>query len=585
MAAIVGTAASGSGEGGSPGPVSPYPPVRLDSRPSPLCNFDRIMLAPDGDRVVAWSGSKNHILATQVPPPFGNLTVTAFPGKAAAATPPPKSYYGPDLVLPVRWDGELLWARATRNRMLAIDIGQDKVEERGVLPAAFDRIDLRATTDGDLSALQEPVVRNAVSRVGGDFYRAGITLGRQPSLFGVRTGNLSLVRLGASDGPPLLRASFTRRLLAFPDTRHFEGGLTYAGAPDRASGNYLPYQLPIVDLATGEVVGKFNGAEVRLDATAPIALASLRRTLAAGGAILDASYRNGRLAVLARVEEGRIAALRVGPTGLSRIDLCTDSPPAAPTPRLSIFGIDRSGREVMRPGVPIAIHLTRPTGRGRDLVIVFDGGPTGSLSDNYLPPVAGRLMGKDRDLLVVDYAGSVGGGPQLTSRLTTGGLAAIAEDVDALLAWLKAHPYRRVYLDGGSFGAIPAMLALKRDRKRFAAAIFTVPLLKLRDPTEWTQRRPFGTISAPGQLAFEEAVFGGADGRARFALDLSRLVASTPFGEQDAFFFGQADFTSQAQDLPKEIRSRIATLKAGHHESLGVRADYLREVESILAKR
>src|SRR3954465_10891733 len=89
--------------------VSPYPPVRLTSATPSVCTFDRIMLAPDGDRVVVWAGDKSHILATQVPPPFGNLMIVGFPTRRAAASPP-KLYDGPDLVLPVRFEGARLWA-------------------------------------------------------------------------------------------------------------------------------------------------------------------------------------------------------------------------------------------------------------------------------------------------------------------------------------------------------------------------------------------------------------------------------------------------------------------------------------------
>jgi hypothetical protein len=414
-----------------------------------------------------------------------------------------------------------------------------------------------------------------------EFIRANITLGERPTMFGVRSGDLSLMRV--EGGEPMLRASYTRRILAFPDARNFEGGLAYVGAPDRAGGEFLPYQLPIVDLATGKVVGRFNGAEVRLDTANPD-LAPLRRMLAGGGALLDATYRKGNLAVLARLREGRVAALRLGPDGVTRIDLCTTAPLTAVTPRLRIFGIDRYGNEAMRPGLPSAILYSRLARPARDLVIVFDGGPTGSLSDNYLPPEVARLMGSDRDVLALDYAGSVGGGPQLTHRLIAGGMPAIAEDVDALLRWLDRHPYRRVYLSGGSFGSIPTMVALKKARERFVAAVFTVPLLKLRDPTEWTQHLPDRPVSSVGQLAFEEAVFGGKKGRARFAEDLVRLVASTPFGKRDRFFFGAQDPTSQADDLPVAARSRAITLRGGFHQTVGVREDYWRQVDQVFLK-
>jgi hypothetical protein len=128
------------------------------------------------------------------------------------------------------------------------------------------------------------------------------------------------------------------------------------------------------------------------------------------------------------------------------------------------------------------------------------------------------------------------------------------------------------------------MIALKKARQRFAAAIFTVPLLKLREPSEWAQQRPFDRVSTSGQLAFEEAVFGGSDGRARFAAELSRLVASAPFSDRDRFFFGEQDLTSQAADLPAAARSHALTFRGGHHQSVSSRNDYWHEVNRILEK-
>jgi hypothetical protein len=211
LVVAVGLVAAASAVGETP--VSPYPPVQLTSATPSVCNFDRIMLAPGGDRVVVWAGDKRHILATQMPPPFGNLMIATLPAWKGAAVPP-KLYYGPDLFLPVRFEGPRLWVRATRNRILAID----------------------------LMRLEE----------------------------------------GAQ---PLLRASYTRRILAFPDARNFEGGIAYVGAPDRGHGEFLPYRLPIVDLATGKVVGRFNDAEIRPDGAEPN-LAPIRRMLAGGGALL-----------------------------------------------------------------------------------------------------------------------------------------------------------------------------------------------------------------------------------------------------------------------------------------------------------
>jgi pimeloyl-ACP methyl ester carboxylesterase len=195
----------------------------------------------------------------------------------------------------------------------------------------------------------------------------------------------------------------------------------------------------------------------------------------------------------------------------------------------------------------------------------------------------GRLLSPTRDIIVVDYAGSVGGGLSLTRRLTQGGMRAIEEDVEAVVKWLDRQKYRRVFLEGSSFGGIPATIALSRFPSKFEAAFLTVPALKLKEPEDWVKIGAFGPVDPIGQRAFEEGIFGGVAGRARFVSDLDKLVAGAPYRAVDRFFFARQDRISRPEDLPPGNRAAVRVLP-GPHETLGIQEEYLREVIAVMDK-
>ena len=395
-----------------------------------------------------------------------------------------------------------------------------------MLDPAWKYVDLRAMTYGDLAALERPDLLAQARRVGTDFYRGHATLGERVTFIGARTGDLELVT--AADGrssAPVLRASYTRWILGFPDERDFNGGVAYVGAESKDKLRFLPYQRPLVDLATGRVAGKYNGTEIllRREGTLAAALAQLRRKLESGGVILDASLGGDTLVLLTQSGRGEVKVHRLNARGLTEKSLCSVWLRLATTPagsllapgdevRVRIFGIDAAGRESFAPGLPIAIlHQAGPS-RGRDALVSFNGGPTASLADHYMPTSKLRMLAPERDLISIDYSGSVGGGLSLTRRLTDRGLKAIEQDVEAIVKWLDRQGYRRIFLEGGSFGGVPATIALSRHRSRFAGAFMPVPLLRLKDPREWADRGDLHRTDPTGQREFEEAIFGGGRG-------------------------------------------------------------------------
>ena len=567
--------------------------MQLQEAPPNWCGFGRIMVGPSGSEIAAWGSEREHLLAPRRPPPFALLAVGRMHDRGSGRADRLLFHRGPDLTVPIRWDpsGRTLYARATRDRIVAIDPDSGRVEERGLLDAAWQYVDLRATTHGDMSGLQNPELLVQAKRVGTDFYRGHATLGGDVTFLGAGTGDLDLVRIGPGPAsPPRLRASYTRWILGFPDDRDFDGGIAYVGAEGKDGSRFLPYQRPLVDLATGRVAGKYNGVEILLrqegDLAAP--LSQLRRQLAGGGIILDASLSGSTLAVLTQSGRGEVTISRLTARGLTGKPLCalplrlagtrfgTALPPGLNV-KVRIFGIDAAGREAFAPGLPIAILYRAGPSPGRDALISFNGGPTGSLADHYMHLTKLRLLAPGRDLIAIDYSGSVGGGLTLTRRLTDLGIKAIEGDVEALVKWLDRQGYRRIFLEGGSFGGVPATIALSRFPSKFAAAFMPAPLLRLREPTAWAPEGGFQRLDTDGQAAFEDAIFGGAAGRGRFATDLRRLIAQAPYRSTDRFTFSRVDGTSQPADLPAGHRAQIR-MTGGPHFTVGSQDTYLEDV-------
>lgn len=572
---------------------SPYPPIQLVSTPPEGCGFNRIMVGPSGTEIAVWGNERGHLLATRTPPPFAELAVGRMHDKGSGEVDRFLMYNGPDLTIPIRWaaGGRVLYARATRDRIVTIDADSSLVEERGLLDPAWQYVDLRATTHGDLSVLDEADMLASARQVGASYYRGHATLGERVTFLGARNGDLELVRIEQGrSSPPVLRASYTRWILGFPNDREFPRGVAYVGAEGKDKSRFLPYQRPLVDLATGRVAGKYNGTEILLRAEGALAtpLGQLRRSLTDGGVILDASLSGGTLVLLTKSGRGEIMANRVSARGFTRKSLCSTWLRLATTPagmplapgdnvRVRIFGIDSAGRESYAPGLPIAIVHQAGASPGRDVIVSFNGGPTASHADQYMPVRKLRMIAPHRDLIAIDYAGSVGGGLSLTRRLTHYGVRAIEQDVEAVVKWLDRRGYRRIFLEGSSFGGVPATMALSRFPSKFAAAFMPAPLLRLKSPEEWAGRGDLHRTDPTGQLAFEHAIFGGPAGRARFAADLSGLVARAPFRAADRFIFSSDDLTSQPGDLPAGHKASVRITR-GPHGAVASHDAYFEEV-------
>lgn len=573
---------------------------------STLCLYDRVMIGPNGVEVAVWPNDGRDILSIRQMLPPSDVIVGRMNDPIDSSEDRLFTYGGAGLRLfPIRWsrNGDQLYVRVRepRQRILSINAEGKPNPEEIQLALEWNLTDISAITHGDTSLLADRSALDRVKRVDGkEFIRGRVTLGSTAELVGARRADLSLVRIGVKRAIGLgINSGHTRLLTVFPHGKDYRGGISYLGAPRRAEkGGYLPYQLPIVDLETGNVAGTFGLTQMRLDQIElkRVVDALILRLNADGGLILDASLSGDTLLALVSYRNGNRKLFRLNRRGLTEKLICTngipralprwlprdvslDLPPSEPL-RLRIFALDKSGRETTREGGPILIRFHVPAEGTRDAVLYFRGGPGGTLADDNWNLHALKLLRPNRDIIAVEYSGSLGGGNRLTRRLAKDGMDALRQDVDRVASWLTKRKYRKVYLLAGSFGGVPAMVALARHRPLFSDSFLIAPVLKLQDPERWTKRGGgLRSVSADTQLAYELASFGGLEGRKQFANALYFAVAEAKLGENDHLYFGELDDISKRDHLPNGTKPKIVVFPRTGHAVLGARSELWRDIE------
>ena len=105
--------------------------------------------------------------------------------------------------------------------------------------------------------------------------------------------------------------------------------------------------------------------------------------------------------------------------------------------------------------------------------------------------------------------------------------------------------------------------------------------LALRAPEETVRRgRMGGGQTAPeSQLEFEHLVYGGPEGRARFAADLEDYVRRLRPSSRLSFYFGIHDPVSAAGDLPPSFEGHASvTIVRANHESVGAASSVWQDI-------
>lgn len=560
-------------------PIAPAAAPRDEIHPTEFrglysCVHDRILAGPDGE-VAAWWGDDRELLGSSILAP-GLIVVGRMHDPARRAEDRLHIYSGGGRAFyPVRWAGRdsrlFIRTRGPESRIYSVDALGGPVHEIAKLGPAWSRISLDAIGHGGLNALLQPGATERARQVDGkSFVRGHATLGTQLEMVAARRSDMNLVRIGelATAGTGI-SAVHAYSLTLFPNSEFYPDGIAYLGAASRGRLAYLPYQLPLVDQSSGRIAGKFGPTGIVLENTSRLSrtLARFRRLHGESRIVLDASLSGDTLVALTLSGRGNRAIVRISPAGLSERPICTDvtvtdfRPRTRPLPLVSedtghrplfrAFSVDVDGREVMRPGRPVLALHRATDDRPGDIILYFHGGPgvSGASSDFRLSQL-GALLKSGRDVVAVEYSGSVGGGDALTLRLGERGIAALEEDIDSIVRWIGRRGYRRVFIVGSSFGGVPALVALDRHRSRFSAAFLFAPMLRLPEPEAHADRGRFDSVAADTQLSYERALLGGADGRERFKAQLAAIVKRDPLRATDHVYFAERDPVSRPSDLP-----------------------------------
>jgi pimeloyl-ACP methyl ester carboxylesterase len=538
------------------------------------CVVDRVLAGPDGE-VAVWWGDDRQILGTSTLAP-GEIVIGRMHDPPRKADDRLYVYGGGGRAFyPVRWSGRdgrlFIRTRGPESRILTVDADGGAAREVAELGPAWRRISIDAIGHGNVDALLRPQATERAKRVDGEaLIRGHATIGAGLEMVGARRSDMELVRIGDSSTADIgLNAGHTRSLTLFSDSTSYPAGIAYLGAPSRLRPGYRPYQLPLVDQSTGRTAGKFGPTGILLEGRSRLSrtLASFQRLRGGSRIILDASLSGQTLMALTLSGRGNRAIVRIGPAGLSEKPICTDvvvsdlrrrtSPnPLVSTdtdyrPLFRAFTLDALGREGAQPGRPVLTLHSLGKGSSKDAILHFHGGPGASSADSdFRLSQLAALLEPTRDIVSVEYSGSIGGGSALTRRLGDRGIASLREDSDAIVRWLNRRNYRRVFIVASSFGSVPALVALEQHRQRFPAAFFFAPLLRLPEPQEHADRGKFDSVSGDTQLSYERALLGGRAGRERFKAELAALVKRAPLRASDHFYFAERDPVSRPSDLP-----------------------------------
>jgi len=576
---------------GSDSPVDTRNPQAKPFWATSRCFYDRVLIGPGGNDVTVWENDARNILGARRMLPPSNVIVGRMYGPDDLREDSFVLLGGSGLRLfPIRWSSEAgrlyVRVREPRERIFAVDPTGRKLEETP-LSSKWRFTDVKATTHGDVALLNSPSVLRKVGKVDGkNIIRGSATIGRIVQLIGAKRDDLRLVVIKSNSIVKTSLSSGSTRLLgAHSSDRLYAQGISYLGAQRADEHPYVPYQRPIVDLETGKVAGIFGPTEIVLDRASEIdaRVQRLNRHLRSeGGVVLDISESGQVLMALVSYFNGNRKLFRLGPDGISSKLVCKERK-AGQSVHLKISAIDQNGADTGVKGAPLLLQYSVADGGRRDAIVLLHGGPGGTLADSFWAPPSLRLLKPGRDLIALEYSGSLGGGADLTKRLAEHGMESLTKDVEALVAWLSRRRYQKIYLLADSFGSVPAMLALSRHRSTFAATFQIAPLLKLQNARKWANTGNGLTPTIPDtQMAYELTAFGGADGRNRFADQLGSLAAEAKLGSNDHLYFGGLDQMSKPEHLPANARANVMVLPFSGHAALGGRDEVWRDIVRVL---
>lgn len=534
----------------------------MDGRDPDACRYNRIMADPTSRHVALWELSRN----------LGDdPTLFLATGFLVADLPPHgsddeklqrvASVGAPVRAEPLRWNdsGSRLLLRVGETGAGLFDPAAHRLEAAPNFDPFWAKARIAAISHGDLAFYAKPGMLaqlRGIERDGAPV-RARATIGRASAaflIFRFGTGHALTAYDGGKSWQTGLPISFAWAPLLPPGSRRplFMG--------DQAGyRSFLPYALPLIDLPTGRIVGRFGWQRIERRKGPAIDLGLRFRQLVN---VLDAAANGDTIVALVDLEREK-RVVRIRGAEMESWRLCEKRGTSLGSWTLPAYNSLPAGTEVDRAYVRFGLgrpddpgafgYLYRPRrGDGR-LIVYFHGGPTATLAEATVPPEVAAFAPFGFSVLEVEYSGMLGGGLSLSKRLSRLGLRAIQEDVDQVTSWVRRSGFRQAYLIGDSFGGTAAAIAAVEHPDAYAHIFVRIPFLALRDPDESVRGRiRFGSDLTPAasQLEFEEMVYGGVSGRRRFGADLQAYVQRLRPSPRLSFYFGALDSASAVTDLP-----------------------------------
>lgn len=578
----------------------PATPIEAEGLPvtigpmNPLvaCRIARILPDPSSRRVVLWDAPRDF---------RGPLRLT-FPGEFVVAEVPPDSSETQRLtdltdvhttarVEPLRWSesGDRLLFRVRHQAALLYDPANRTLTAAPDMDPWWATVRIEAMSHGDLSFYRRPQLLDQLRRIESE----GSSVRRIATLGPGSAATFLVFRMGNRF-----------RLTAYEGARRWETGvpIAFASSPmlppgrrrplflgsEASQGPFLPYALPLIDRRSGQVVGRFGWERIHLRSGRVIDLQPHFNQLMT---IRDASANGDTIFALADLER-EIRLVRIEGEEVRSWRFCEKNGRSGGLlQRMTRDWLDE-GTAVTRTRVDFGPagrapfgFLYRPARSDGRLLVYFHGGPTSTLADQTVPNYVREFARHGISVLTIEQSGMLGGGLALSQRLPRLGFQALRQDVAAVTGWVRGSGFRHAYLIGVSFGGASAVIAAVDHQASYRHIFLMIPFLALRSPERTVDRVNFAgsQVAAESQLEFEETVYGGADGRRRFAADLQAHVQRLRPSPRLSFYFGNRDPVSAATDLPPAFAGHPSVIVVrGNHANLGddteVRRDMLSEL-------
>jgi pimeloyl-ACP methyl ester carboxylesterase len=545
----------------APGPMQAEGlPVTVSARNAiVVCRVDRILPDPSSRRVVLWNSPRDFRGPIRLTFPE-DFFVAEIPGVGSDATALTDLLHvgATARVVPLRWSesGDRLLIRVRHQAALLYDPVSRALTAAPEMDPLWTMVRIEAMSHGDLSFYRRPQILDQLRRIEaeGRSTRTIATLGRESA------ATFLVFRMGNRF-----------RLTAYEGARRWETGvpIAFASSPmlppgarkplflgsEAAQGAFLPYALPLIDRRSGQVVGRYGWEQIHLRGGRVIDLQPHFNQLMT---IRDASANGDTVFALADLER-EVRLVRIEGEEVRSWRVCEKNGRSGGTLQMLARDWLDEGTDVTRTRVDFGPagrapfgFLYRPAHSDGRLLVYFHGGPTSTLAGETVPQYVREFARHGISVLMVEQSGMLGGGLALSQRLPRLGFQALRQDVGAVTLWVRRSGFPEAYLMGTSFGGASAVIAAVDHPDDYRHIFLHIPFLALRTPERTVDRENFasGQVAARSQLEFEEAVYGGAQGRRRFAADLQAHVRRLRPSPRLSFYFGSRDPVSAVTDLP-----------------------------------